>query len=276
MNPLEQLGETLQVFRTGIVIFLGLGALYLLYRLLHGITHPFRNTKNWTDRTGRKVTFIILSIIFLLLASTAIVEFVEPALLPLVPDFLLGYAADVPPAILVGLIFFQLKRLLSAILADGEDGLLVDANVNLQPFRTLANGIVGVIGGALILQTLGMDLGGLVLAGGFVVAIVSLASQDTAANAVNFIVLLANKRVFPGKRITVFPDDVITDGVGAYGVVADMGFFNVILKTDDKKEISIPNNRFSRAVVLVHDPDDNDADTAKDPTDGKTKAQRLR
>ena len=274
MEPNTQLETLVPLFRNGIAFFVGLGALYLAYKILHGMTHPFRETERLSDRAGRQLTGIIIWIVGLLLFGTALIEFVEPVLLPVVPEFLLGWVADLPTAILIGLLFFQFKRFNCILL--GPDGIKFERDFNVNPIRRILNAVIVSVGAILVFQTLGLDLGGLLVGGGVAVAIVGLASQESAANIVAFLIMLIDERFTLKDRITVLAPDSLNSDDGQTGIVQEQKLFSVRLRTDDGDTLSIPNNHFSRASTILHNPIPTTANAAEDSTDDKAKAQRVR
>ena len=107
-------------------------------------------------------------------------------------------------------------------------------------FKTLRV-LVVFIGGAVILEIWGIEVGPLLAGLGLFGAAVALGAQDLFKNLIGGITIIAEKRFHPGDWIKV-------DGV-VEGVVEDIGFRSTKIRRFDKAPVHVPNANLSDAVV---------------------------
>lgn len=101
--------------------------------------------------------------------------------------------------------------------------------------------IVVFIGGAVILEMWGIEVGPLLAGLGLFGAAVALGAQDLFKNLIGGLTIIAEKRFFKGEWIKV-------DGV-IEGTVEDIGFRSTKVRRFDKAPVHVPNASLSDAVV---------------------------
>ncbi|MEM7679975.1 MAG: mechanosensitive ion channel family protein [Pseudomonadota bacterium] len=97
------------------------------------------------------------------------------------------------------------------------------------------------IGGAVILEMWGIEVGPLLAGLGLFGAAVALGAQDLFKNLIGGLTIIAEKRFFKGEWIKV-------DGV-IEGTVEDIGFRSTKVRRFDKAPVHVPNASLSDAVV---------------------------
>jgi len=101
--------------------------------------------------------------------------------------------------------------------------------------------IIVFIGGAVILEIWGIEVGPLLAGLGLFGAAVALGAQDLFKNLIGGITILAEKRFHPGEWIGV-------DGV-VEGTVEEIGFRSTKVRRFDKAPVHVPNAQLSDAAV---------------------------
>lgn len=101
--------------------------------------------------------------------------------------------------------------------------------------------LIVFIGGAVILEIWGIQVGPLLAGLGLFGAAVALGAQDLFKNLIGGLTIIAEKRFHPGEWIKV-------EGV-VEGTVEDIGFRSTKVRRFDKAPVHVPNSHLSDAVV---------------------------
>ncbi len=138
-------------------------------------------------------------------------------------------------------IFWSLFRALGPMshLVRGLERLLTPMMVQWL-FKVLKV-LVVFVGGAVILEIWGIQVGPLLAGLGLFGAAVALGAQDLFKNLIGGLTIIAEKRFSPGEWIKV-------DGV-VEGTVEDIGFRSTKIRRFDKAPVHVPNAQLSDAAV---------------------------
>jgi len=108
--------------------------------------------------------------------------------------------------------------------------------------RQTATLIIFVVGGALILQQWGQDIGGLVAGLGIASLAVALAAQDALSNIIGYFAILMDAPFKVGDFIVI--DDLVR------GHVQEISFRSTRIRTIDNSVMAIPNQTIANANVI--------------------------
>lgn len=133
-----------------------------------------------------------------------------------------------------------LSRLLSglvAVFSSKSEGLLPSTSI----FRNLATLLAVVVGGLVILDTLGISITPILTALGVGGLAVALALQETLANLFAGLSIIASRQVRVG--------DYIKLASGEEGFVTDIRWGNTAIRTLPNNQVLIPNKQLASAVI---------------------------
>ncbi|MEN3974244.1 mechanosensitive ion channel family protein [Emcibacter sp. SYSU 3D8] len=134
--------------------------------------------------------------------------------------------------------FFRLITPLSQIF-EKLAGMLGEAT--LSWLVKAVKGIIAFLGGAVILQMWGIEVGPLLAGLGLFGVAVALGAQDLFKNLIAGVLILVEKRFAPGEWIQV-------DGV-VEGTVESIGFRSTFIRRFDKAPVFVPNAKLSDNAV---------------------------
>ncbi len=100
---------------------------------------------------------------------------------------------------------------------------------------------IAFIGGAIILELWGIEVGPVLAGAGLLGVVVALGAQDLFKNLIAGILVIAEKRFNPG-------DWILVDGV-VEGTVETIGFRSTLVRRFDKAPVYVPNARLSDNAV---------------------------
>lgn len=138
-------------------------------------------------------------------------------------------------------IFWSLHRALDPVsqVMRGLEKLLT--RVMVQWMFKVIKVLVVFIGGAVILEIWGIEVGPLLAGLGLFGAAVALGAQDLFKNLIGGLTIIAEKRFHPGDWIKV-------DGI-VEGTVEDIGFRSTKIRQFDKAPVHVPNAQLSDAAL---------------------------
>ena len=156
-------------------------------------------------------------------------------------DVLNGFFMRLMRTMIAFTIFWALHRALEPMshLVRGLEKLLTGMMVRWL-FK-IVKVLVVFIGGAVILEIWGIEVGPLLAGLGLFGAAVALGAQDLFKNLIGGLTIIAEKRFHPGDWIKV-------DGV-VEGTVEDIGFRSTKVRRFDKAPVHVPNAQLSDAAV---------------------------
>jgi len=159
-------------------------------------------------------------------------------------------AAVIPLAIPFAIVVILIMRRLSALLSSVCRALLrgyIEDDSQLEPVFAIVNAVLFALGGILILQRLGLDLSGILAAGGIGAVVVSFAAREMLANVFAFFYILLSRPFAFGDDIGVYPN---RDSDPLRGQVKKIGLMSTtILRAGGTMEI--PTRLFVSVSVEV-------------------------
>jgi small-conductance mechanosensitive channel len=142
-------------------------------------------------------------------------------------------------AVLILLVTVVLARVAGAAVARHSERAAKTIG-SLSLFISVTEAFVGVVGGLVILQYLGISVAPILTAFGIGGLAVALALQDTLANFFSGIQIAASRQVHAGDVVRLDADNV--------GTVVDINWRNTVIRDDDGNSIIIPNQKLATAI----------------------------